>query len=366
MSIEIAPITETLLPEVKALNERLDRACAPREFRFPENLPRWPKRKDQRLYEEYFAVLEDDIVRGCYILRRQDFSFYGAIRTIGFWHWPISEGLINNCYSWSLVSMLKTVLRAEPVLYGLAPTDRMKRILATLGWITYSVPFYFKLNRHGRCLRGIRALRGTKTRELMLDIAAKTGIGQLGLMILQAARAKHDLLIERADVVQEFSDWADELWNDCKGRYAMIGVRDCKTLNMMYPPGGERFLRYKVSHAGDVVGWAVLLDTQMSENKYFGNLRVGSIVDCLASPENASAVARAATAALENRGVDLIVSNQSHQAWCGALADAGFLKGPSNFPFLASPELVTLLHPLPAAMPQSHITRGDGDGPIHL
>ena len=117
---------------------------------------------------------------------------------------------------------------------------------------------------------------------------------------------------------------------------------------------------------GQSVGWAVLLDTQMVDNKYFGNLRVGSIVDCLASPENASGVIRAATKVLEDRGVDLIVSNQSHAAWCAGLRDAGFLLGPSNFPFAASKELTKLIHPVPTSMAQCHFTRGDGDGPIHL
>ena len=145
----------------------------------------------------------------------------------------------------------------------------------------------------------------------------------------------------------------------------MIAVRDCQTLNILYPPGA-RFLRYRVTRAGRTVGWAVLLDTQMSDNKYFGNLRVGSIVDCLASPEDASAVIRAATRALEERSVDLIVTNQSHAAWCAGTRDAGFLRGPSNFPFLASRELAKLVQPLPSNMPHCHLTRGDGDGPIHL
>src|SRR6266436_3071840 len=87
MAIAITPLTEALVPAVRDFNLRLDVAGAPREFRFPENhIPTWPKVDDRRLYEEYFAVLENGAVPGCYILRRQEFSFYGAIRPIGFWH----------------------------------------------------------------------------------------------------------------------------------------------------------------------------------------------------------------------------------------------------------------------------------------
>ncbi len=128
----------------------------------------------------------------------------------------------------------------------------------------------------------------------------------------------------------------------------------------------ELFLRYKVARGSAVLGWLVLLDTSMRQNKYFGNLRVGSIVDCLALPEHAFEVTHAATRLLEQRGVDLIVSNQSHAAWSTALRRAGFLAGPSNFIFAASKELAEVLRPFDVTMPETHINRGDGDGPIHL
>jgi hypothetical protein len=99
-----------------------------------------------------------------------------------------------------------------------------------------------------------------------------------------------------------FSGWADDLWNACKGPYAMIAVRDSETLNILYPASSNRFLCYKVTHGSTVLGWAVLLDTEMRDHKHVGNLRVGSIVECLALPEQAFAVVRAATQLLEARG----------------------------------------------------------------
>src|SRR5438132_8623641 len=141
MAIVITPLTENLVPAVRDFNLRLDAAGAPREFRFPEHhIPSWPKVDHRRLYEEYFALLENGAVRGCYIFRRQEFSLRGLIRPIGFWHSPISEGLVNNKYSWVLLRMLATALKAQPLLYGLGPTDRMKKIWATLGWSTCQVP----------------------------------------------------------------------------------------------------------------------------------------------------------------------------------------------------------------------------------
>ena len=104
----------------------------------------------------------------------------------------------------------------------------------------------------------------------------------------------------------------------------------------------------------------------MRDNKYFGNMRLGSIVDCLALPENALAVMQAATQFLEQRGVDLIISNQSHHAWGGALKSSGFLETRSNFIFGASKPLAELLSPFQNNQNQVFLNRGDGDGPVNL
>ena len=367
-AIVVRPITEDLVPAVREFNLRLDAGGAPREFRFPEcHISRWlPKTDDRRLYEEYFALSEKDTVRGCYIFKHQDFSFYNVIHSVGFWHWPISEGLVNNKYSWVALRMLGTALKAQPLIYGLGMTDQLTRLLTAIGWSVCRMPFYFKVNCPERFLKEIRVLRKTRARQLIANLAARTGIGGLALKVLQSARAMGGPRNERAEVISGFSGWADDLWNACKGLYAMIAVRDSETLNILYPANSNRFLCYKVTRGSAVLGWAVLLDTQMRDSEHFGNLRVGSIVDCLALPEQASGVVRAATRVLEVRGVDLIVSNQSHAAWCAALQSAGFLPGPSNFRFAASRELAKILDPFPTTMGYIHLNWADSDRPVRL
>jgi len=145
-----------------------------------------------------------------------------------------------------------------------------------------------------------------------------------------------------------------------------VALRDGATLNRIYPSSDPRFLRLLVSRGGKPAGWAVMLDTPMSGHKHFGNLRVGSIVDCLAKPEMACLVVRYATSFLEQRGVELIVSNQTNSAWRKAFLAAGYLAGPSNFILALSPMLGERLQPSEAAWDQIHMNRGDGDGPIHL
>jgi len=69
---------------------------------------------------------------------------------------------------------------------------------------------------------------------------------------------------------------------------------------------------------------------------------------------------------LEKRGVDLILSNQSHASWGRALSRAGFVEGPSNYLFVTSEPLTELLNDIDPASKGIHLNRGDGDGPIHL
>ena len=80
-------------------------------------------------------------------------------------------------------------------------------------------------------------------------------------------------------------------------------------------------------------------------------------------PEDAAAIAARIRTALAANGADLIVTNQSHASWVDAFARAGFLKGPSNY-------LLAMSRPLAQAVGDGsarvHITRGDGDGRIHL
>jgi hypothetical protein len=143
-------------------------------------------------------------------------------------------------------------------------------------------------------------------------------------------------------------------------------MRDSKVLNILYPKESKRFIRLKILKDNKPIGWAVVLDTQLSNHKQFGNMRLGSIIDCLAFPENSYDVVKCASGFLKNRGVDLIISNQADQRWCAGLKQAGFFKGPSNFIIAASKKLSELLMPFDKNITSFHINRGDGDGPINL
>jgi hypothetical protein len=215
-------------------------------------------------------------------------------------------------------------------------------------------------------LRNLSSLRDARWQRLALDLAAFSGAGWAGLNLAQAWRRGPQAERFASQVAPEFGDWADALWEQLNNTYQALAVRRAGILKLRYPPGDPRFLRLRVDGPGGLLGWAVLLATQMREHKHFGNLRVGTLVDGLARPEHAGAVVRAAVEELKRRDVDLMISNQTHAAWRRALQRVGFLAGPSNRIFAASPKLAERLAPWEQAQSGLHLTRGDGAGPIHL
>jgi len=160
--------------------------------------------------------------------------------------------------------------------------------------------------------------------------------------------------------VPEFARWADPLWERARALYAMTAVRDSESLRTLYPAANRKFTRLKVSRDGVAIGWAVV--AEQKKKPRYGDLRVGCVLDCFADPADGTPVVQAAVRALERRGMDLIVSNQSHAGWGDGFRRSGFLTGPSNFIFAASKSLAGLLAPFEEKGRLIHVTRADGDG----
>ena len=145
----------------------------------------------------------------------------------------------------------------------------------------------------------------------------------------------------------------------------MIGRRDRDTLNMLYPSTNTQFISMRVEVSGVTVGWAVLLATDMRAHKYFGDLRVGSIVDCLAVPGHAAGVVRGGRAmSSRSRRRSHCLESDGRRVG-GGLKSNGFMPGPSTFLFGASKTLAKLLRS-DEGLQGGHLNRGDGDGPINL
>lgn len=372
MSITITEFTADHLEAVVHFNERL--RSGGMHTQFPESsVPLWlPPAAGRPVYQEYFVALDDEaVVRGAYILKHQDFKIKDRVVSVGDFGLPISEGTVDRKYSNIASRLLFNAIGRQPLLYGLGMggyDEAVARLFTAARWLMFTVPFFFKVIHPTRFCRNITTLRRSPPKRIVLDLAAWTGLGWLGVKTVQAIRGKRIAAAASVTVesVDEFGPWADDIWEACGDDYGMIALRSCDVLRVLYPREDPRFIRLKVYEGERLLGWAVMLDTQMSKHKQFGAMRVGSFVDGLASASDAGKVVSAATTHLERQGVDLIVSNQSHAAWCSAFSAAGFLRGPSNFLFGGSRKLAELLKSQGVESDQIYLNRGDGDGPINL
>jgi hypothetical protein len=273
---------------------------------------------------------------------------------------PVSEGIVDKRCAAVGAVMLRRALQRHPLLYALGMggyAQPLPRMLQAVGWKLWPVPFYFRIVRPSRFLRQIRGARGPWWRAALMDLAAWSGAGEIGIRLWQRARTRTPREASPAKPVDDLGARADSVWEAAHPAYGMAAVRDAAALRQLYPASRSRCVTLQMAR-----GWAVVLDTQMRGDRYFGDLRVGTIADCLSRPEDAAAVIHAARMDLERRDVDLIISNQAHAAWTEALRRDGFLQGPSNFLFGASPALAEMV----SSISEAHLNRGDGDGPVHL
>lgn len=371
MGLEIVPYGPEHVEAVKALNGRL-RQGGVTLFQFPESNVslHLPSMDNRQTYEEYFLARENGWIRGGYILKHQPFVIHGDRRSIAYLQLPLSEGIVNKTFAPVGLFVFADAFRRHPLLFGLGMgslDSRFVQIMVARGAQARAVPFYFRVTRPSRFFREIAYLRTTEIRRRLLDALAISGVGGATMRLVQAVKHRRfwrDRDLE-VDLVDELGDWCDDLWERCTSEYAMVGFRDGATLRILYP-GRDRFIRLRVSRRGVPIGWAVVLATHMRGSKHFGNMQVGTVVDCLASSGDASPTIAAATRYLEQAGVDLIVSNQSASVWRRAFRHNGYLSGPSNFIFAPSKALVQLLGSVDATFDRIHLTRGDGEGPSTL
>jgi hypothetical protein len=362
MAIRVSPFLQRYEAEVREFNNRVRGSAG--TFEFPETaMPEWlPPAAGRSIFQERFLAMENGEVRGAYALKRQDFSFNGVAASIACYHSALSEGVAEERYREDDDQLLADALAREPFLYTLE-AERAGRTPAlaaqTSEWRQTLVPGYFHIVHPAAFLRNMETLRTTGWRRFLLSLSALTGLGWAGVRLHQRMKAKpRPSPHASVDFFDVFGAWLDDLWTKCAPRYPFLAVRDSATLGILYP--GGKFLRMKIASGGATIGWAIAADTQMQWNREFGDMRLGSLIDCLALPEHAPQVITAVRRVLERRGVDLIVCNHSHPVWRQALRGAGFLDGSFDLAFRASGPLTEKLEEIDAA-DNLFLTRGDGN-----
>jgi hypothetical protein len=349
-------------------NRRLHEAGS--DWQFPDSPePSWlAPSEGSDTFQEFYVAAEGEVVRGAYALQRRPAAIDGKPLPVGTWYLPISEGAVDPRYALIAMLMMRDAMRRTPISFclGMNGVDSaVAKLGARLGCQPSPVPYFARIENGARFAREARYLRRKKGMAPLLDVAAATGAASVGAGLLRLAlrRRPRNASELRVELVEEFGPWADMLWERCAPHYSFIELRDAATLNRVYPKGRPRLTRLRLRRGSQTIGWAVLQAAHMRNNPNFGGLHVGRITDLLAAPDDAELVTEAATAALSGAGVELMLSNQSHPAWCSALRRQAFLSVPSNFAFAPSPELAERIHAVDPDSQRLHLNRGDGDGP---
>ncbi len=378
MPLAIQPLTAECAEAVAAFNRRLAAAGIADRQRLGNRLPEspifpWPSLTGgDTPYHELFVARENGFVRGGYVLKQQQFLVAGKVQRLAQYRLPISEGFVDAAFAGVGVQLLLDAMRRQPLLYtiGIGGSDEpMAKILQAAKWRVTQTPFYFRIIKPNAFLRNIRYLRSSAWRRVAMDLMAISGIGGIGVQFVQHRRtkaARRPLPECSFSLEATHGAWADDIWAACQSHYSLAAVRDSKNLQVLYPEGDYRFIRLKVSDASGVVGWCVLLNPRMDDHSYFGNMRVGTIVDTLALPGKELTIIGAAMKFLSTHGAELIVGNFSHEAWRDAVQAAGLMSGPSNYLIAIAPKLAALLEPAAETSERWHWTRGDGSGPENL
>ena len=366
MPLRFIPFEKDHGPAAEAFNQRMIHGDAPTDFLLPTGLGKIRTTPDDPIQWTQYLVLDGGEVRGGVLAMDQPGWVNGhVVRAVNFQS-PLSEGIVNSKYSIVAMQMVKFMQKQAEVVFmvGMGSADRpLPKLLAASGWSVRPIPFLFRVHRTGNFLRELQMLRTSPVKRIAAQAARLTGLGAAGLTVMQRRRSTENGSIRQVNV---WGDWADEIWQRCRDNCSFAVRRDRRTLESLYPASDPRVIILLIECDAKPVGWSVCFNAALANHRHFGNLRLGSVLDCVADPDAMTLTAVLTDREMASQGADLLVVNHSHAAWVQAFRSAGFLAGPSNYLLATSKRLTELVRSQQEGEARMHVTRGDGDGRIHL
>jgi hypothetical protein len=366
MPLRFEIFAEQHIAAVRGFNQRMTEGRADSDFLLPDALEMSGSAPGDPIQWTRYVVLDGEFVRGGLLAMEQPGWLNDQMTRALNFQSPLSEGIVNPKYSMVAMQMVKFMQKQADAVFmvGMGAIDRpLPKLLLAMGWTVRPVPFLFRVHRAGRFLSELQMLRTSPLKRMAAQAGRVTGLGALALAIQQRPKTGTDGDIRQ---VAEWGDWADDIWMASRDTCSFAVARDRRTLASLYPAADPRFQILLVERSGQAVGWSVCFNAPMVNHHHFGNLKVGSMLDCVAIPEARPTTAILTDQELAAQGADLVLVNHSHAGWTGAFREAGFLSGPSNYMLAMSKKLAEAVHSSPGGEAQVHITRGDGDGRIHL
>lgn len=378
MAIQILPHADEWRDAVSDFNARMSAGGSPYGF-YVDPKPRWiAPHPDAPVWREYYVVVEDGkLVRAGYALKPQEWWVRGAPMVITDSQGPFSEGAIDRRFGALGLRVIRDMLKRRPHTYSWGHGgggEQIVQLIEKMGWTLLPSPFCLRVLRPTAFLRKNAFLRSTQQRRLALDLLAATGLGEIGLRGLHLAlRARTPRLLRAsAEVVPRFGEWADRLWEAHKNEYTAIAVRDARMMNTLVPetrpaPEWSEPVRLRIRDAsGADVGWAIVMARTLEGHHRFGSLRVGTLADYFAAPDQAARVIQAATRHLRSMGAELVIANQTDPRWIRGFQTAGWLTLEAKRFLALSPALREALEPIDELASGLFVSNFDGHGPMGM
>lgn len=364
MPLTFVPNSPEHSEAVADFNRRLREKNAPTAFLISEESMR--EGAESSIRREQFLAMDSGAVRGGVIELDQPGQLNGAPIRAHNYQSPLSEGISDSKYASVGLQIVRFMQTRSPAAYivGMGSTSNpLPRLLKAAGWSLIDIPFLYRVHRAGAFLRELQPLRASFPKRMAADCARWSGLGALAIGVKQRSRIKPEGTVR---LENGWGKWADELWSRTREHRSFAVDRDRKSLEWMYPASDPRRRIFLVEQGSDPVGWGVCLDSQMKNNRYFGNMRVGSILDCVAIAGSEAQTAALVDRQLGTLGCDLALVNHSYNQWVKGFELAGFSRGPSNYLLGMSKPLAEAVRSSPTGEGRMHITRGDGDGRVNL
>ena len=328
---------------------------------------------DNFIFKNNFILIENEtIVRAGYTLKCQWFKINNELLQIGYYYNPITAGLFNKKYNICALLLLNDAQKKYENLFCLGMggySKALPKLLKGLNWNLKMVPFFFKVCNPNSFLKNIKYSKNSKLKYFVNTLIVNSGLGWFGIKIFFLVLSLFHIKLKNkpyldAKEIDTFDESLDVIWENAEKYSSFIAVRNSKYLKMLY--SDKKFIKLKFFHNNKIVGWSISLCTDLEKHKQFGQMKLGSIVDCLSLKGYETSIVQKTSKMLKDKKVDLIVSNQSHIFWRKAFKKNSFFRGPSNFVFASSKKLTNKLMIDATWKDYTHLTRGDGDGPINL
>ena len=275
--------------------------------------------------------------------------------------------------------LIKEVNRSLDCALSLFVEPPVLRILTGLKWVHKGIlPQYLRvLNARGVSRNvqrsGIKALalpaddsnpmaQSQFSESLMRVLGSWVlAVGQaLWVSLTVVARPKAVPVAVREE--RGFDDSYDKLWQAVSGQFGACLVRDQKYLRQRFGGNPDRYRVLGCRQEKRLLGYCIVKTKQFSNDSRMGNMKVGTIVDCLFDP-TAPAVFQALLNGVLKicvaEGVHAVLCTASHAAVGRLLRANGFFAIPGNLNFAYHNRTSVPVQDIP--LESWHLMRGDSD-----